>query len=201
MALEGAGGRELAELVPDHVLGDVDGDELLPVVDGERVTDHLGHDRRTARPGLHHALVPRRVEGDDLLQEVPVHEGAFLCRTRHQGFLRSALLLAALDDHVVSALVVPGLRALGLPAPRGAGVPAAGRLSLAAAHRVVDRVHRDAAVVRLPSQPAVPAGLADRDVLVLEVARPARSWRSSRCGPCGARRRACGGGSARLPWP
>src|SRR5512135_3204585 len=42
--LEDPGGGELAELVPDHVLRDVHGDELLAVVDGQRVPDHLGDD-------------------------------------------------------------------------------------------------------------------------------------------------------------
>src|SRR5688572_10445375 len=41
VALEGAGGRELAQLVTDHVLRDVHGDELLAVVDGQGVADHL----------------------------------------------------------------------------------------------------------------------------------------------------------------
>src|SRR5512135_268031 len=80
------------------------------------------------------------------------------------------LLLAALDDERVGTLVVAGLLALGLPAPRRRGVAAARRLAFAAAHRVVDGVHRDAPVVRLPAEPAVAAGLADRDVLVLDVA-------------------------------
>jgi hypothetical protein len=36
------GGRELSELVPDHVLLHVDGNELLPVVHGDRVAQELG---------------------------------------------------------------------------------------------------------------------------------------------------------------
>src|SRR5690606_7868443 len=42
--------------------------------------------------------------------------------------------------------------------------------ALAAAMRMVDRVHRDAAVVRAAPLPAHPAGLADLDVLVVGVA-------------------------------
>src|SRR4029078_5107248 len=52
---EGAGRRELAELVTDHLLGDVHRDELLAVVDAERQADELRHDRRAPRPGLHHS--------------------------------------------------------------------------------------------------------------------------------------------------
>src|ERR1035437_250299 len=87
---------------------------------------------------------------------------------RDMCFLES--LLAALDDQAVGPLVVARLLALGLPAPRRGRMASARSLALAAAHRVVDRVHRDAAVVRLPAEPAVAAGLADGDVLVLEVA-------------------------------
>src|SRR4051812_35423823 len=46
--------------------------------------------------------------------------------------------------------------------------PTAGA-ALAAAHRMVDWVHRDAAVVRAPTEPASSPRLADRDVLVVLV--------------------------------
>src|SRR6266487_1579906 len=36
---------ELAKLVPHHVLGDVDGDELVPVVHRERMPDEIRRDR------------------------------------------------------------------------------------------------------------------------------------------------------------
>src|SRR5688572_17064358 len=83
MALEGARGRELAELVADHVLGDVHGDELPPVVDGEGVADHLRRDRRPARPGLHDLALAGRVHGVDLLLEVVVDERPLLLGTHY----------------------------------------------------------------------------------------------------------------------
>ena len=43
-------------------------------------------------------------------------------------------------------------------------------LALAAAQRMVDRIHRDAAHMRPLAEPAVAAGFADRDVLVIDVA-------------------------------
>src|SRR5688572_29074195 len=46
---------------------------------------------------------------------------------------------------------------------------ATGCLAFAAAQRVIDRVHRHTAVVRLLSTMTSPAGFADRDVLVLDV--------------------------------
>src|SRR3989441_447133 len=51
--LERAGHRELTQPVTDHVLRDVDRDELLAVVDGERVVD-----------GVHHRAAHRRAEAE-----------------------------------------------------------------------------------------------------------------------------------------
>src|SRR5215467_11306312 len=67
VAAEVAGGGELAELVPDHVLVDEHGHVLAPVVHRDGVTDHLREDRRRARPGADHLLVARLVEPVDLL--------------------------------------------------------------------------------------------------------------------------------------
>src|SRR5262245_3098505 len=49
-------------------------------------------------------------------------------------------------------------------------MPAARRSAFAAAHRVIDRVHGDAAVVRPPALPARASGLANVDAGVLDVA-------------------------------
>ena len=48
VALEHAGEREFAELVADHVLGDVHRDEGFTVVNAERVADEIGRNRRAA---------------------------------------------------------------------------------------------------------------------------------------------------------
>src|SRR5512141_750679 len=82
-------------------------------------------------------------------------------------FLR--LRLATADDERIRPLVVSGLHSLRLPAPRRRGVAPAGRLAFAAAHRMVDRIHRDAAHVGTATDPAIASGLADRHVLVLDV--------------------------------
>ena len=50
MTTEGTGGRELSELVADHVLRDEDRDELVPVVNGNRMTDEVRADHRGASP-------------------------------------------------------------------------------------------------------------------------------------------------------
>src|SRR6185436_8778148 len=83
---------------------------------------------------------------------------------------RLRLLLSPLDDESIRALRVARLVALGRHAPRRHRMAAARGLALAAAERVVDRVHRDAAHVRPLAEPPAPPRLADRDVLVIEVA-------------------------------
>src|SRR5690606_41920298 len=57
VAAEGAGGRELAQLVADHRLLDEDGHVLTAVVDADRVAHHLGDDGGAPAPGLDHAPV------------------------------------------------------------------------------------------------------------------------------------------------
>src|SRR5205823_7855497 len=77
----------------------------------------------------------------------------------------------AADDRGVRRFpLTPGLAALGRDARRRARVPAAGGAAFAAAHRVADRVHRHAAVVRLAALPALAPGLAQADVHVVGVA-------------------------------
>src|SRR5258706_4920076 len=60
VTLEMAGGRELAQLVAHHVLGDVDGDELPAVVDGQGVADHLRGAGGGTPPRLDHLSVGGR---------------------------------------------------------------------------------------------------------------------------------------------
>src|SRR5919205_658321 len=84
---EGARGRELAELVPDHRLGHEDRDVLAAVVHGDRVPEHVGDDRRAPRPGADHVLGALFVLCVHLGEQVVVDERALLqaawhvCRT------------------------------------------------------------------------------------------------------------------------
>src|SRR5580765_2127726 len=70
VSLERTRERELTELVPDHVLGDVHRHELAAVVDGQRVADHFRGDRRAARPGLDDLLVALAIHRLDLLGQM-----------------------------------------------------------------------------------------------------------------------------------
>src|ERR1044071_1584614 len=78
VAAEGAGGRELAQLVADHGLGHEHGDVLATVVHGDRVAEHGRHDHRATGPGLDDVLGSRFVLDDDLAKQVLVDEGALL---------------------------------------------------------------------------------------------------------------------------
>src|SRR5579875_3316760 len=168
---EGAGGGELAELVPDHRLRHEHGDVLATVVHRDGVTEHRGDDHRATRPGADDLLRVAGVLVLHLRQQVVVDEGALLQAARHATLLLLALLAdgATADDELVALLVrVPGA-ALRLP-PRAHRVATAGGLALTTAVRVVDRVHRDPADGRADALPAVAAGLAPVDVRLLGVA-------------------------------
>src|SRR5450432_3198150 len=73
------------------------------------------------------------------------------------------------DNELVGRLVRTSAGALGRLAPRRDRVTAAGGLAFAAAMRVVDRVHGDAADVRAAALVAVAAGLAHDLVHVVGV--------------------------------
>src|SRR5207248_2747761 len=171
--------RELAQLVPDHLLRDEHGHVLAAVVNGDRVPDHLGEDRRGARPGADHRLLARLVHRLDPAHQPFLHERPLLARPRH---LAASLLAAAAaaDDQLVRFLVLAA-RALAerRHTPRRHRVATALRLALASAVGVVDGVHRGAADRGALAAPAATAGLAAGDVLVVDVPyltdrRPAR---------------------------
>ena len=52
-----AGGGELAQLVADHLLGDVNRDELVSVVNSDRMADEVRRDHAGTGPGLDHFLL------------------------------------------------------------------------------------------------------------------------------------------------
>src|SRR4051812_35014287 len=81
--MEGAGGRELAQLVADHVLGHQHGDVLVAVVDAEGDADELRQDGGAARPGLDHILAAGRTGDFRLLEQIAVYERAFPDRACH----------------------------------------------------------------------------------------------------------------------
>src|SRR4051812_10052988 len=145
MELERAGGGELAQLVTDHRLGDVDGHVLATVVDGDGVADHLRDDRRSARPRLDDALLTLLVERVDLLEQMVVDERALLETARHDWWSplpARAAGAATVDDELLRRLGLVTGTAFGL-APGRHGMPATRGLALATTVGMVDRVHGD----------------------------------------------------------
>src|SRR5205823_5598125 len=80
------------------------------------------------------------------------------------------LFRTPLNDETVCALRIARLVALRRHAPRRNRMPAARRFAFTAAERMIHGIHRDAAHVRALAQPAAAAGLADRYVLMVDVA-------------------------------
>ena len=74
---EGACQGELAQLVTDHVLGDVDGDELVTIVNSEGVSNEIGRNHRSARPSLDHRLLSALIHGVNLLLKFHADVRAF----------------------------------------------------------------------------------------------------------------------------
>src|SRR6185295_18993809 len=97
----------------------------------------------------------------DPLPERRIDERALLDASRHG-------LFPVADDVLVGPLVVASF--LFTHAPRRARVTSAGGLSLAAAERMVDRVHGNAANRRPDPEPTAPARLPERDVFMVQIA-------------------------------
>src|SRR4029453_3579880 len=152
---EGARGRELAELVPDHRLGHEDRDVLAAVVHGHRVPEHVGDDRRATRPGADHVLGALFVLSVHLLEQGVADDRAFFRAP------------AAPDQGITGLALARTALRLALRVHR---VTSTGGLALTTTVRVVDRVHGDTADGRALSLPAHPRGLAPVDVGLLGVA-------------------------------
>src|SRR5437762_1252673 len=169
MRLERTGQRELAELVPDHILRDVNRNVLLAVVNRNRQADEIRRYRRASRPGLDRPLVGGRPRGFDLRLQVVIDERTLLDRTCH---LSLPLLhrVPAADDHVVGALVLAGVISLAWRAPRRHRMMSSATAIRTAAHRMVYRVHGNAANGGTDAAPALGARLADRAQVVFLVA-------------------------------
>src|SRR6202048_1378659 len=95
------------------------------------------------------------------------------CSATNGPFFSERPMLLALpfpNDHLGRALVAARLLAHRHLAPRRRGRTSGGGARFAAAVRVVDGVHRDAAHRRALPEVALAAGLADDLVLVIEIA-------------------------------
>src|SRR5215471_3822208 len=171
MAMKCAGRRKLTQPMTDHILGAIDRDEFMAVVDCKGQRHKIRRDRGAARPGPDDLLLARRPRRIDLLLQMSVHEGALFKRSCHvcSPALSALAPRPAADDVPIRGLLAPGLVAFGRHPPRRLRMIALGA-PLAAAMRMVHRVHRDTTHMRTPSQMTVAPGLADRNIFAVEIA-------------------------------
>ena len=86
MRAERARRRELSQLVPYHILSNVDRNELVAIMHSKRVSDKVWRNRRPPRPSAHNLLVTRLIHTLDFDGQMTVNEGTFFNRTRHGSF-------------------------------------------------------------------------------------------------------------------
>jgi hypothetical protein len=72
-------------------------------------------------------------------------------------------------NELIGRFVAPSLRAFRPFAPGCDGMSAAGRLAFAAAVRMIDRVHANAAVMRHAAEPTAPSRFAYRNIHMIGV--------------------------------
>ena len=76
VAAESACRGELAQPVTNHVFGDVDRNVAAPVMDGDRVSNHLREDHTCATPGANHFLLALLVHRFNSIQKFGLNERA-----------------------------------------------------------------------------------------------------------------------------
>src|SRR5215212_7115730 len=139
-------------------------------MNGNRVTDHAGEDRRCPRPRAYDTPLVRAIERLDLLLQFSVDIRPLLGRSRHEESPRLLSLRgAAPHNHRIRAFVVAGA-CLDRLSPLGFWLTANRGFALAAAVWMVTRVHCRPADCWAPPTMPVPAGLPDNDVFMVDVA-------------------------------
>ena len=83
MAAEGTGGSKLAQLVADHIFGDVYRNMTAAVVYCDGVRYHIREDSRSARPCFEDLLLVIFVHLLDSRQQLRIYERAFFYRPTH----------------------------------------------------------------------------------------------------------------------
>ena len=96
-----AGRSEFTELMPNHILGNINWDEPITIVNGQRMTDEIRRDRRATGPSLDDLLISRAIEMFDFFRQMPIDERAFFNRSCHD----SSLLRVAAAYNPLIALI------------------------------------------------------------------------------------------------
>jgi hypothetical protein len=77
MPLKEPGRSKLSQLVPNHVFRHEDRNELLAVMDRERMSDHIWNDGGPSRPGLNDFSILILIHPLYFLKQMVVNERAF----------------------------------------------------------------------------------------------------------------------------
>jgi hypothetical protein len=76
MPLKKPGRSKLSQLVPNHVFRHEDRNKLLPVMNRERMSDHIWNDRGPSRPGLNDLAIFILIHPLHFLKQMVVNECA-----------------------------------------------------------------------------------------------------------------------------
>jgi hypothetical protein len=76
MSLKEPGWCKLSQLVPNHIFRHEDRDKLLPVMDRERMSDHIWNDGGPSRPGLNDLSILVLIHPLHFLKQMVVNECA-----------------------------------------------------------------------------------------------------------------------------
>jgi hypothetical protein len=165
MASIGSGGRKFTKLMTNHIFCDINRDKFFPVMHGKRMSNKIRHYRRTPGPRFQHLLLPVHIHVLDFFKQLLVNVRSFFYRSGHvvlkleTGNWKLSLLLqvsnfkfrfhtlfASLNNIFTRRVTfLPGFKPFGRLSPRTARMPTARCFGLASAHRMINRVHRNAA--------------------------------------------------------
>ncbi len=138
MTSEEACRHKFTQLMTDHIIGDIDRHMLSPIMNGYGMANHLREYGRTARPGLHKALLILGIHLFNLF-----HQALFNIRALFQGSTQSpASLFTLSDNHTVTGLPFAGfITQCRLTPGRHRAFTPDRCLAFTAAMRVIIRIH------------------------------------------------------------
>jgi hypothetical protein len=76
MSFKEPGWSKLSQLVPDHIFRHEDWNKFLPVMYRERMSDHIGDDRRPSRPSLNDLTILILIHPLHFLEQMVVNKCA-----------------------------------------------------------------------------------------------------------------------------
>src|SRR4051812_14724189 len=84
---EEPGRGQFAQAMADHFFIYKNRQELMAIMDRDRMTDEFRCDHAAARPGLDNLFIAAAVHLLNFKHQLRVYVRSFFCRTSHEGFL------------------------------------------------------------------------------------------------------------------